>query len=151
VTGLLDDLRRKVDDTLKLAGAGAVVAAAATAAFICFAVALFLWTQQRYGSLEAWLALGGLFAFVTVVGSIVLLVFVRRRARAPARSSAASRLLQDPAVVLAGLHLVRTLGARQFLPTLLIAAVAGGLLMGIESPRNGRSHPRSESGPAGQK
>jgi hypothetical protein len=44
-----------------------------------------------------------------------------------------SRMLQEPAVLLTGLQLVRILGARNILPVILLGAVAGGLLMG----RNG--------------
>ena len=78
LTGLLDDLKRRIDGALKIAVAGAVAAAAATAAFACLAVVLFLWTQQNYGTMEAWLALAGLFAAVAAIGGIVVLA-VRRR------------------------------------------------------------------------
>ena len=73
IGALFDDLKHKVDGMLKLAVAGAVVSAAAMAAFICFVVALFLWTQQNYGTLEAWLALGGLFILVAALGGAVML------------------------------------------------------------------------------
>jgi hypothetical protein len=141
LTGLLDDLKRRVDGALKIAVAGAVAAAAATAAFACLAIVLFLWTQQNYGTMEAWLALAGLFAAVAAIGGIVVLA-VRRRApparREPARElNAFARLLQEPAVLLTGLQLARGLGVRGLLPLLVLAAVAGGVM----TSRNGRSDP----------
>jgi hypothetical protein len=79
---LIDDLKEKVDGMLKLAVAGAIAAAAGIVAFMCFAVALFLWMQQTYGTLEAWLALGALFAALAALGLISMLVF---RSRASSR------------------------------------------------------------------
>jgi hypothetical protein len=140
LTGFLDDLKRRVDGALKIAVAGAVAAAAATAAFACLAIVLFLWTQQNYGTMEAWLALAGLFAAVAAIGGIVVLA-IRRRVparREPAReTNAFARLLQEPAVLLTGLQLARGLGVRGLLPLLVLAAVAGGVM----TSRNGRSDP----------
>jgi hypothetical protein len=142
---LIDDLKSKVDGMLKLAVAGAVIAAAMVAAFMCFTVALFLWMQQNYGALEAWMAVGALFAVVAALGGIFLLV-VRRRNHKPARERAqepspVARLLQEPAVLLTGLQLVRMVGGRGLLPIILLGAVAGGLMMN----RNGHtaSHHRA--------
>src|SRR5690606_20810138 len=129
---------------LRLAIAGVVVAAAATVAFFCFSIALFLWTQHAYGTLEAWLALGVLFAAVAAVAGIAALIVRRRPAMRPPqhpRPGAAARLMQDPAGLLTGLQIVRVLGARNVLPVVLLGALAGGLLMG----RNGH---REQQGPA---
>jgi hypothetical protein len=141
LTGLLDDLKRRIDGALKIAVAGAVAASAAIAAFACLAIVLFLWTQQNYGTMEAWLALSGVFAAVAAIGGIVVLA-VRRRVppvrRKPVReTNAFARLLQEPAVLLTGLQLARGLGVRGLLPLLVLAAVAGGVM----TSRNGRSDP----------
>jgi hypothetical protein len=139
LTGLLDDLKRKVDGALKIAVAGAIAAAAAIAAFVCLSVVLFLWMQQNYGTMEAWLALAALFASVAAIGGIVVLA-VRRRSpppRQPREPAAFARLLQEPAVLVTGLQLVRGLGVRGLLPLLLLAVIAGGVMTG----RNGRSNP----------
>ncbi|HEY7458325.1 MAG TPA: hypothetical protein VH765_06195 [Xanthobacteraceae bacterium] len=139
ISGLFNDLKRKVDDALKIAVAGAISSAAGTAAFACFAVAIFLWTQQNYGTLEAWTALGALFAVVAAAGLAVALVVRSRGARVrrerARETSALARLLQEPAVLLAGLQIVRGLRARSVLPLLILAAIAGGVM----TNRNGRS------------
>ncbi|MCC6948590.1 MAG: phage holin family protein [Bradyrhizobiaceae bacterium] len=137
VAALMNELRGRIDAALKLAVAGSIFVIAGFAAFVCFTVAIFLWTQQTYGSLEAWIAIGALFLVVAVAGAIALLV-VRRRARSlppPPRRAQPATLLQDPAVIVAGLQLVRTLSARGVLPLLVIGAIAGGLVMN----RNGHS------------
>jgi hypothetical protein len=139
LTGFLDDLKRRVDGALKIAVAGAVAAAASTAAFACLAIVLFLWTQQNYGTMQAWLALAGLFAAVAAIGGLVVLAVRRRPPPAPREREmpAFARLLQEPAVLLTGLQLARGLGVRGLLPLLVLAAVAGGVM----TSRNGRSDP----------
>jgi hypothetical protein len=142
---LIDDLKSRVDSMLKLAIAGAVASAAVTAAFFCFAVALFLWMQQTYSTLEAWMALGGLFVAIAAIGGIVMLAVRGRRKVPPPQSrpqeaSAVSRLLQDPTLLITGVQVARMIGGRRLLPLLLLGVVAGGFFM----TRNGhgaRSHP----------
>ena len=146
---LFDDLKLKVDGMLRIAVAGTIAAAATTVAFFCFAVALFLWVQQTYGTLEAWMTLGALFAALAVAGSLVITAVRRRREVMPApkpreATSGVSRLLQEPAVLLTGLQIVRILGVRGVLPIILLGAVAGGLFMN----RNGhstRQHPEQQA------
>jgi hypothetical protein len=141
---LIDDLKAKVDGMLKLAVAGAIVAAAAVTAFACFTVALFLWMQQTYGSLEAWLAVGALFAAIAALGGIVVL-FLRGRTRKvvtprPQEPNAVARLLQEPAVLLTGLQIVRLLGRRGLLPMIVLGVVAGGIMMNHRNGHAGREH-----------
>jgi hypothetical protein len=144
-TGLFDDLKRKIDGALKIAVAGAIASAAAMAALTCFAIVLFLWTQQNYDTLTAWMVLGALFAFVAAAGGIVVLAVRNRGARRrateqrerPREASALSRMLQEPAVLLTGLQIARSLGVRGMLPILILAAVAGGVM----TNRNGKSDP----------
>lgn len=143
---MFDDLKHGFDGVLKLAVAGSIAAAAAIVAFFCFAVALFLFIQQNYGALEAWLAIGALFVLVAAAAGIALLI-VRRRARGQQRKpreggAALARLLQEPAVLLTGLQIARALGVRRVLPLVLLAAVAGGLL----TARNGHHAPARGNG-----
>jgi O-antigen/teichoic acid export membrane protein len=137
---LIDDLKAKVDSMVKLAVAGAIAAAAVTAACLCFAIALFLWVQQHYSTLEAWVALGGLFVAVAAIGGIVMLAVRSRKTPPkpqprPQETSAISRLLQDPTMLITGVQIARMIGGRRLLPLLILGVVAGGLLLG----RNGHS------------
>jgi hypothetical protein len=145
---LIDDLKSKVDGMLKLAVAGAVMAAALVAAFMCFTVALFLWMQDAYGTLEAWMAVGALFAVVAALGGLFVLI-VRRRNHKPQRErtqepSAVARLLQEPAVLLTGLQLARMVGGRGLLPIILLGAVAGGLMMNRNGHASAHHRPAAE-------
>jgi hypothetical protein len=143
VLGFLDDLKDKVDAMMKLAVAGAIASAAAVVAFFCFAISLFLWMQQTYGTLDAWLSLGALFLLLAIICGIVMISLRRRKPvnrmepKPREQPSAVSRLLQEPAVLLAGLQLVRMVGPRVVVPALILTAVAGGFLM---SGRNGNGH-----------
>ena len=139
IAALFDDLKSKVDDALKLAVAGSILAFAAMAAFVSLVVALFLWTHQNYGLLEAWIVLGGLFALIAVGSAIALLMIRRGRARVQRDRPGFNRVLQDPAVIVAGLQVVRQLGARGLLPLLIVGAVAGGLMMN-RNGHAGREH-----------
>ncbi len=140
--GFMDDLKQKVDAMMKLAVAGAIASAAVVVAFFCFAVSLFLWVQLTYGTLEAWLALGALFLLLAIVCGIVMISLRRRKPLQRAepkpseQPSAVLRLLQEPAVLLTGLQLVRMVGPRVIVPALILSAVAGGILMS----RNGNGH-----------
>jgi formate hydrogenlyase subunit 3/multisubunit Na+/H+ antiporter MnhD subunit len=143
VFGFLDDLKDKVDAMMKLAVAGAIASAAAVVAFFCFAISLFLWVQQTYGTLDAWLALGGLFLVLAIICGIVMISLRRPRKKEKRpdpkpreQTISVSRLLQEPAVLLTGLQLVRMLGPRVIVPALILSAVAGGFLMS----RNGNGH-----------
>jgi hypothetical protein len=145
---------------LKLAVAGAIAAAAAVVAFMCFAIALFLWMQQTYGALEAWLAIGALFAALALAGLIAILVLRGRRHRPRAKRAVAERaaarsedpgmvakLLQEPAVLLTGLQLLRFVGVRRLVPLLILGAVAGGFMLN----RNGHSaHHAAAEPPSGE-
>lgn len=139
---LLDDLKAKVDGALKFAVIGVIAVGAALVAFLCLIVVLFLWMQQSYGTLEAWTALAVLFA-VLATGALAAMLALRRRRRLfmeqrrrrePA--SPVARALQEPAILLAGLQVLRMLGARGVLPLLILGAVAGGVMLN----RNGHSH-----------
>jgi formate hydrogenlyase subunit 3/multisubunit Na+/H+ antiporter MnhD subunit len=143
VFGFLDDLKDKVDAMMKLAVAGAIASAAAVVAFFCFAISLFLWVQQTYGTLDAWLALGGLFLVLAIICGIVMISLRRPRKKEKRpdpkpreQPISVSRLLQEPAVLLTGLQLVRMLGPRVIVPALILSAVASGFLMS----RNGNGH-----------
>lgn len=144
---LFDDLKQKIDGMLRLVVAGSIAAAAGVVAFFCFAVALFLWMQQAYGTLEAWLTLGALFVTIAAIAGVVAQIVRsrsarRQRARPREEPSLVARAMQDPAILLAGVQVMRMLGARNVIPVVLLGAVAGGLLMG----RNGNRAPEADEG-----
>ena len=149
----IDDLKQKVDTMLKLAVAGAIAAAAATVAFFCFAISLFLWVQQNYSTLDAWMALGVLFVVVAIVCGIVMLAVRRRkpaqRPKPREQPSAVSRLLQEPAVLLTGLQIMRLLGPRVIVPVILLGAVAGNGHGHRDAHESTEAHERDQGFDAG--
>jgi membrane associated rhomboid family serine protease len=138
---LIDDLKLKLDRTLRSVVFGAMAAAAFGAAAVCGAVVLFLWISQTYSVMEAWAALGGLFAGLALLALIAMAVShssSRRRireARAAVEQDAPAipKMLQDPAMLLTGLQLIRIVGIRRLLPLLLVGGVAAGVLLNRSS------------------
>lgn len=134
---IVDDLKLKLDLTLRSVVFGAVAAAALSAAVVCGAVVLFLWMSQTYGVMEAWAALGGAFLSVALLTLIAMAISrgnSRRRIRvqrvaAESETGGIQKMLQDPAMLLTGLQLLRIVGVRRLLPLLLVGGVAAGFLL----------------------
>lgn len=134
---IVDDLKLKLDLTLRSIVFGAVAAAALSAAAVCGAVVLFLWVSQTYGVMEAWAALGSAFLAVSLLTLIAMTVSrgnSRRRIRnqrtlAESEPGGIPKMLQDPAMILTGLQLLRIIGIRRILPLLLVGGVAAGFLL----------------------
>jgi len=137
--GLFDELKVSFNLTLKAMIAGAIFAFAGMAAFVCGIVVLFLWTVQTYGLMYAWGAVAAVFGAVALLSLIPLLASSRKRAalqraaemrlaKAEAEKSKDPEWWQNPAALLTGLQIVRTLGIRGTLPILAVAAVAGYFL-----------------------
>jgi len=137
-SGLIDDFKVRLDLTLKAVVAGAIFAFAGMSAFICGMVILFLWTQQTYGVMYAWGAIAAVFGTVALLALIPLLSSGRKRralARAAERRVAEAEAdrnrkpdwWQDPAMMLTGLQIARTIGIRRLLPILAIGAVVAGV------------------------
>lgn len=138
--GYFDELKVSLNLTMRAMVAGAIVAFAGMAAFICGLVVLFLWMLQTYGAMAAWASVAGVFAAITLVGLIPLLATSRKRAalqraaevrlaKAQAEKSKEPEWWQNPAALLTGIQIVRTLGIRGALPILAVAAVAAGYFM----------------------
>lgn len=138
--GLIDDLKVRLDLTLKAMVAGAIFAFAGMAAFVCGLVILFLWVLQTYGTMQAWGVVGALFAAIALVALIPLLSSGRKRrafaraaelraAQAEAEKSRKPDWWQDPAMMLTGLQIVRTIGIKRLLPILAIGAVVAGVAL----------------------
>jgi Na+/melibiose symporter-like transporter len=142
--GFFDELKVSFQLTLKAMIAGAIFAFAGMAAFICGLVVLFLWTMQTYGVMYAWGAVAAVFGVVALVALIPLLASSRRRAalqraaelrlaKAEAEKSKDAEWWQNPAALLTGIQIVRTLGIRGTLPILAVAAVAAGFFLSRQS------------------
>jgi endonuclease/exonuclease/phosphatase (EEP) superfamily protein YafD len=146
-SGFLDEFRVRLDLTLKSIVAGAIVAFAGTAAFICGLVVLFLWVLQTYGLIYAWSSVAAAFGVIALFALIPLASASRRR-RAIARAAEqrvakaeAERIekkneaewWKDPATLLTGIQIIRTLGLKRMLPVLAIGAIIAGFVMSRQS------------------
>ena len=138
--GFFDELKVSLNLTLKAMIAGAIFAFAGMAAFVSALVVLFLWTMQTYGVMQAWGAVAAVFGVIALLALIPLVASSRKRqtlqaaaearlAKAQAERSKEPEWWQNPATLLTGLQVVRTLGLRGTLPLLAIAAVAGGYFL----------------------
>lgn len=142
--GFFDELKVSFNLTLKAMVAGAIFAFAGVAAFVCGLVVLFLWTMQTYGVMYAWAAVAAVFGTVALLALIPLLASGRKRAalqraaelrlaKAEAEKSKDPEWWQNPAALLTGIQIVRTLGIRGTLPILAVAAVAAGYFLSRQS------------------
>ncbi len=138
--GLIDEFKVRLDLTLKAMIAGAIFAFAGVAAFASALVVLFLWTMQTYGVMHAWGAVAAVFGTIALIALIPLLASGRKRralaraaeqriAKAEAEKEQKPDWWQDPAMLLTGLQIVRTLGVRRLLPILALGAVVAGFAM----------------------
>ena len=143
--GFFDELKVSLDLTLKAMIAGAIFAFAGMAAFVCGLVVLFLWTMQTYGVMYAWGVVAAVFGVVALFALIPLLNSGRKRralahaaeirlAKAEAEKSKDPEWWQNPAALLTGIQIVRTLGIRGTLPVLAVAAVVAGYFLSRQSP-----------------
>jgi hypothetical protein len=128
LTGLLNDLTRPLKNAAQLAGWGAAIAIPAVIAFVFFVLAAFVWAERTYGTLEACLLLGGAFLAVALVILIVGLILRRRAAKRAPRHN--PHWWKDPAILAAGIELVRIVGVRRIIPTVALGAVIVGALEG---------------------
>lgn len=144
IAPFIDDLKSKIDSTLRSIVFGAVMASALGAAAVCGAVVLFMWMSQTYGVMQAWSALGALFFGIALVALIAMsasrgrsrrrmlverAVAAEQSAKSPSFLQDPSSLLKDPAMLLTGLQIIRMIGIRRLFPLLLVGGVAAGFLL----------------------
>lgn len=95
--------------------------------------AVFIHMLDRYGPIEACLAVAAIFFGLSVILMLAYLISGRTGARAPepkpepARSPLSSALA-DPMLLATGLQIVRAIGIKRLLPILAIGGVALGML-----------------------
>ncbi len=120
-------MRSSIEAALRTAVYGSIAAAAGVAAFFFLVIAAFLWTQQRYDTIVACGAGAGLFLLVAVFALTILAISRRRAAKAEQEAaSAVPGWFADPAALLMGVQIVRTIGIGRLLPIALAAIAAFG-------------------------
>jgi hypothetical protein len=123
------NMNEKLDEIVKLMLCAAAVAAACIASLFFFCVALFMWTQQQFGTLTASLILGAVFLLAALVALITgEIVHRRAAARAPEPREQKATWWTEPAVLTTALEVVRAIGSRRLTTALLGAFVVGALL-----------------------
>ena len=139
-------MKERIDAAIKTAIYGSIAAAAGVAAFLFLAIALFFWAQQRYDTIVAAGAVGGLFLIVMLVALVSLAVSRRRAAKAQPVESGPPAWLTEPATIVAALQVVRTIGLGRLIPVALLGIVAAGFFGGSASnkrPQNTSENKRA--------
>jgi len=159
-SGLIDDFKLRLDLALRAMIAGAIVAFAGVAAFACLLGALFVWTLQTYGAVQAWALLGTVFLVIALLALVPLLSSGRRRralmkeaearaAKAEAeKNNAQASWWQDPAMFLTGLQIVRMIGIKKLLPVLAVGAVIAGVALSRQGSEDAAAGEMPEMHPA---
>jgi hypothetical protein len=143
---LIGDWRQATLTEIRLIAIAAAAGVAAMVAVTLGCAALFTAVMERYGVVDACLAIAVVFLAVTLA-LIALYAVLRRRAAHAAALAKAQRpsLLTDPLVVSSGLQLVQAVGLKR---SLTLLAIAGGAALALASkpaaPRHGRNPPGSE-------
>ena len=123
------DLKDKVDAIVKAVVCAAAAAAAGVAALFFFCVALFVWTEQHYGTVTAALVLAILFLLIVIAALTIGLMSRRQSERVQRRTSRpAAQAWADPMVVAPVLEILRTVGGKRVITLLLGAFLVGSLL-----------------------
>lgn len=132
---IVDDLKGSTGNALRLStlAAAAGVALLITSGFLT--AALFVFVQERQGTVAANLSAAGLFFILAAiaVGAYVahkrkserLLEEAKRKAKAAAAAAPAS-IFSDPAMIAIGFQLIRTIGVKRMIPLLAIGGLAAG-------------------------
>ena len=134
------DLEDIVDTAVKIMICTVALAVAVAVAVFFLCLALFLWTQQQYGTVAASLVLACVF-IVTAVAALLFGLVVRQRSqqRQHRKLQHAAQLWLDPTVIAAALEVFRIIGSKRLITVLLGAFVVGALL---ERPSN--RHPGAD-------
>jgi hypothetical protein len=127
---IIDDIKISTGSALRQTSlaASAALCLFITISFLC--AAAFIAVLNRYGPVEACLAGAALFFIVTLTAAVIYLVRKRQiEALAAARAKAAAHsLLADPALLAAGIQIVRLVGVKRLIPILAVGGLALGLM-----------------------
>lgn len=128
----LDDMKDSTGTLVRqtsLAAIGAICLLV-TLGFLC--AALFVVVQDKYGTVYACLADGGVFLICAIAAAIAYAVRKRQIERRRAAAAAAAKssfqtMLSDPMVMAAVLQTVRVVGVKRLVPLLAVGGIALGL------------------------
>ena len=127
---VIDDIKISTGSSLRQTSLAAAAALCLfiTIAFLC--AAAFITVLNRYGPVEACLTGAAVFFIVALIAAVIYLVRKRQiEALAAARAKAAAHsLLADPALLAAGIQVVRLVGVKRLIPILAVGGLALGLL-----------------------
>lgn len=139
--GFITEVKAKIDATLQSVVLGAVAASAAVTAFFFLCVAIFIWTEQNYGTITAALVIAVLFIVIAAAALTILAVRRRRaveraveRARQRPKPGTTNWWL-DPAVVASGLQIGKALGPKRVVSLAVLGALAAGVLLTYSSTK----------------
>jgi len=127
---MIDDLKESTGLAVKMTSLTAVIVIALFVAVSFLCAAAFVYVLQSQGLVEACLTGAGIFLLVALI-AIALYAAWKRQARIQAEETTRSVLqsaLADPAVMAAGIQVIRAIGVKKLVPILAIGGLALGLL-----------------------
>jgi hypothetical protein len=120
-------VNQQIGAAVRTAVYGSIAAVGGVAAFLFLVIAAFLWAQQHYDAIVACGVGAGLFLLVAIIALTILAITHRRAAKAQQEAaSAVPGWLADPAILLMGVQIVRSIGIGRLLPIALAAIAAFG-------------------------
>ena len=124
ISEVANDARYLARAALRAMVWGSITAFFAVLTIFCLTGALFVWISTSYGTLVAFLCIGGLFLIATVAAAVALAVNnARLRERTKHLAVAKPATWLDPTIVATALDIARVVGGRR-----LSIAVAGASL-----------------------
>ena|SRR5581483_6081048 len=127
---MIDDLKESTGLAVKMTSLTALIVATLFIAVSFLCAAAFVYVLQSYGPVEACLTGAAIFLLVSLI-SIAVYAAWKRQARRQAAETTRSVLqsaLADPAVMAAGIQVIRAIGVKKLVPILAIGGLALGLL-----------------------
>jgi apolipoprotein N-acyltransferase len=122
-------LNDKLDEAIKSVTFAVAAGVTGVAAFFFFCLALFVWTQQQFGTVTAALVLAFLFLLAAVSAFVAARTIRKRSAERRLQSRKQSALLsRDPLIVNTALDVLRTIGSKRLTTMLLSLLLVGALL-----------------------
>jgi hypothetical protein len=123
---LIQDAKRAVYDTVKLACVAMVLGLLAAVALFFLTLAAFIWAEAQYGEVIACLGLGVIYLALAAAGFIA--VWLRRRTHSRREQEARMGLQQAPpsghdsVAMAAAIEVLRLIGAKRIFPALVLSA-----------------------------